>query len=214
MPINNAMDRLQELSIVTMSLPDLGRLSEFKAYVLGVHRTMATVQPVERAETLWLPPVIEDVLMSFRHNGMTVGLKGELRTDDQIQFRVSDGVCIPRRRSTRLQLCAPALVTEDGGEVRACQTQDLSADGVTLEGADALESEQLVSVTVMLPEDGGALCADARVTERDQDGIATLEFLGLDRDDRRRLTGFVTEQVRKRLSIVRSIQEQEDDGWD
>jgi hypothetical protein len=208
------MDRLQELSIVTMSLPDLGRLSEFKAYVLGVHRTVATVQPVERAETLWLPPLIEDVLMSFRHNGLTVGLKGELRTDDQIQFRVSDGVCIPRRRSTRLQLCAPALVTEHGGEVRACQTQDLSADGVTLEGAGALDSDQLVSVTVMLPEDGGAFCADARVTERGDGGIATLEFLGLDRDDRRRLTGFVTEQVRKRLSIVRSIQEQDDDDWD
>jgi PilZ domain len=205
------MERLRELSIVTMSLPGLGRVSEFKAYVLGVHRTMATLQPVERVESMWLPPLVEDVLMCFRDNGQAVGLKGDLRRGDrpeQIEFRVSDGVCVPRRRSTRLQLCAPALVTEDGGEVRACQTQDVSADGVTLEGAATLRSEQLVSVTVMLPEDGGAFCADARVTERGEDGEATLEFLGLDRDDRRRLTGFVTEQVRKRLAIVRSLQEE------
>ena len=39
------MDRLREFSIVTMSLPDLGRVSEFKAHVLGVHRSVATLQP-------------------------------------------------------------------------------------------------------------------------------------------------------------------------
>ena len=93
--------------------------------MLGVHRTMATLQPVERVETMWLPPLIEDVLMSFRHDGPTVGLKGDLRCDErpeQIQFRVSDGVCIPRRRSTRLKLCAPALVTGEDG----CRRSDVS----------------------------------------------------------------------------------------
>jgi hypothetical protein len=211
------VDRLRELSIVTLTLPDLGRVSEFKAYVLGVHRTVATLQPVERVESMWLPPLVENVLLLFDHEGQTVGLKGDLRSGDrpeQIEFRVSDGVCVPRRRSTRLQLCAPALVTEDSGEVRACQTRDVSADGVTLEGADALRCEEIVSVSVTLPEDGGAVRADARVMERHGDGVATLEFLGLDRDDRRRVTGFVTEQVRKRLAIVRSLQEQENDDWD
>jgi PilZ domain len=211
------VDRLRELSIVTLTLPDLGRVSEFKAYVLGVHRTVATLQPVERVESMWLPPLMENVHMIFRHEGQTVGLKGDLRRGDrpeQIEFRVTDGVCVPRRRSTRLQLCAPALVTEHSGEVRACQTQDVSADGVTLEGADALHYEQVVSVSVTLPEDAGALRADALVTERREGGVATLEFLGLDREDRRRVTGFVTEQVRKRLAIVRSLQEQEVDDWD
>ena len=217
------MDRLQELSIVTVSLPGLGRVSEFKAYVLGVHRTVATLQPVARVESMWLPPLVEDVLMCFRHEGQTVGLKGDLRCGErpeQIEFRVSDGVCVPRRRSTRLKLCAPALVTplaHDGfvaaSEVLACQTQDVGAEGVTLESAAALRDGQLVSITVMLPEDGGAFCADARVSERGDDGVATIEFVGLDRNDRRRLTGFVTEQVRKRLAIVRSLQEEEDDDW-
>ena len=44
------MDRLREFSIVTLSLPDSARVSEFKAYVVGVHRTVATLQPVERVE--------------------------------------------------------------------------------------------------------------------------------------------------------------------
>jgi hypothetical protein len=208
------VDRLRELSIVTLTLPDLGRVSEFKAFVLGVHRTMATLQPVQRAETMWLPPQTADVLLCFPHNGLTVGLKGELRTEDHLQFRVSDGVCIPRRRSTRLQLCAPALVKEESGEVRACQTQDVSADGVTLEGAGALQVGQPVWLTVTLPEDGGAFAVEARVTERgEDDGVAELEFIGLDRDDRRRLTGFVTEQVRRRLNIVRSLQAEKEDAW-
>ncbi len=206
---------------MTLSLPGLGRVSEFKAYVLGVHRTVATLQPVERVESMWLPPLVEDVLMCFRHSSQTVGLKGDLRTGErpeQLEFRVSDGVCVPRRRSTRLKLCAPALlkpVIEDAVsvEVLACQTQDVGADGVTLEGAEGLRDEQLVSLTVMLPEDGGAFCADARVIERGDDGVATLDFVGLDRADRRRLTGFVTEQVRKRLAIVRSLQEEQDDDW-
>lgn len=214
------MDRLRELSIVTLTLPDLGRVSEFKAYVLGVHRTVATLQPVERVETMWLPPQMEDVLMCFPHNGQTVGLKGELRSGDLIQFRVSDGVCIPRRRSTRLTLCAPAMLAPAGGdgaagsEVTACQTQDIGADGLTLEGADGLRPEQLISITVMLPEDSDAFTAQARVTERDDDGVAALEFVGLDRADRRRLTGFVTEQLRRRLTIVRSLQEEQADDWD
>ena len=210
------MDRLRELSIVTMTLPDLGRGSEFKAYVLGVHRTVATLQPVERAETMWLPPQTENVLMCFPHNGQTVGLKGELRFGDLIQFRVTDGVCIPRRRSTRLKLCAPAMLTpaEGGSDVLACQTQDIGADGLTLEGAAGLQADQLVSITVMLPEDAETFCVQARVTERDDDGVATLEFVGLDREGRRRVTGFVTEQLRRRLNIVRSLQEEQADDWD
>jgi hypothetical protein len=210
------MDRLRELSIVTLTLPDLGRVSEFKAYVLGVHRTVATLQPVERVETMWLPPQIENVLMYFPHNGQTVGLKGELRSGDLVQFRVSDGVCIPRRRSTRLKLCAPAMLAPaaGGSEVIACQTHDIGVDGLTLEGAKGLREAQELAITVMLPEDSDAFTAQARVTERDDDGVAALEFVGLDRGDRRRLTGFVTEQLRRRLTIVRSLQEEQADDWD
>ncbi len=208
------MDRLRELSIVTMTLPDLGRVSEFKAYVLGVHRTVATLQPVERVEAMWLPEVMQDVLMCFEHSRQTVGLKGELRSGELLQFRVSDGVCIPRRRSTRLKLCAPALVGEQGGEVRACQTRDVGPDGLTLEGASELHAEEQVSVTLMLPGEADELCARARVASRGDDGVAALEFSGLDRADRRRLTLFVTEELRRRLDIVRSLQQERDDDWD
>jgi hypothetical protein len=211
------MDRLREFSIVTMSLPDLGRVSEFKAYVLGVHRRVATLQPVERVEAMWLPPLVEDVLMCFTHNGQEVGLKGDLRCGerpDMIQFRVSDGVYVPRRRSSRLKLCAPATVTlGEGGEL-ACQTHDIGADGLTLERAPGLRTAQLVSLSVMLPEDDEEVRAQARVTELEEGGVAALEFVALDRATRRRLIGFVTEQLRRRLTIVRSLQEEEDDDWD
>lgn len=215
------MDRLREFSIVTMSLPDLGRVSEFKAYVVGVHRRVATLQPVERVEAMWLPPLIEDVLMCFPHNGQIVGLKGDIRSDDQqpelIQFRVSDGVYVPRRRSSRLKLCAPATLTFDGrpehGEI-PCQTQDIGADGVTLEGVPGLRANQLVTLNVMLPENAEAVSVQARVTELLADGASALEFVGIERGTRRRVSAFVIEQLRRRLSIVRSLQEEEDDDWD
>jgi hypothetical protein len=101
-----------------------------------------------------------------------------------------------------------------GSEVIACQTQDIGADVLTLEGAAGLRADQEISLTVMLPEESEPFSAQARVTERDDDGVAALEFVGLDRADRRRLTGFVTEQLRRRLSIVRTLQEEEDDDWD
>ena len=211
------MDRLREFSIVTMSLPDLGRVSEFKAYVVGVHRRVATLQPVERVETMWLPPLIEDVLMCFPYHGQIVGLKGDIRSDDQqpelIQFRVSDGVYVPRRRSSRLKLCAPATLIFDGGEI-PCQTQDIGADGVTLEGVTGLRADQLVTLSVMLPENAEAVCVEARVTGLQADGTSALEFVGIERGTRRRVSAFVIEQLRRRLSIVRTLQEEEDDDWD
>lgn len=213
------MDRLPEFSIVTMSLPDLGRLSEFKAHVLSVHRSVATLQPAERMETLWLPPLVEEVLMSFSHGSQIVGLKGDLRCErpDTVQFRVTDGVCVPRRRSSRLKLCAPATVVPLGPDGRAqrdeipCQTQDVGLDGVVLEGANGLRLDQLTAFNLILPEDPVPIYARARVTQL-QDGVASLEFVALERDMRLRFSGFVTEHLRRQLAIVRSLQE-DDRDW-
>jgi hypothetical protein len=215
------MDRLREFSIVTMSLPDLGRVSEFKAHVLGVHRNVATLQPAERTESLWLPPLVEEVLMSFEHGSQIVALKGDLRCEraDTIQFRVTDNVHVPRRRSSRLKLCAPATVVPLGPDGRAtrdeipCQTQDVGVDGVVLEGARGLREEQMAAFTLILPEDPVPVYARARVGEL-RDDVASLEFVALERDMRQRLGGFVTEQLRRRLNIVRSLQEEEGDAWD
>ena len=204
-----------------MSLPDLGRISQFKAYVVGVHRRVATLQPVARVETMWLPPHVEDVLMSFAHGSQTVGLRGELRCErpDLLRFRVTDGVYVPRRRSSRLRLCAPATVTplaSDGCPEReplVCQTQDVGPDGVLIEGAIGLRQEQLIELSVTLPEDPDPVQVQARVTEVGED-LSSLEFVALPRQTRRRLTGFVTEQLRRRLNIVHSLRAEEDDDWD
>ena len=211
------MDRLQEFSIVTMSLPDLGRFSEFKAFVLGVHRHVATLQPVERVESMWLPPLVENAHLLFRHMGRNVGLKGDLRCGERpemIEFRVSDGVCVPRRRSSRLAICAPVMVTLDDGSELDCQTQDIGADGMTLEHAAGLGVDQVVSVSVMLPWEAEEVFAPARVTAVDESGAVALEIVGTERITRRRLMDFVTEQLRRRLAIVRSLQEEQSHDWD
>jgi PilZ domain-containing protein len=199
------VDRLREFSIVTVSLPDSARISEFRAYVVGVHREVAALQPVERVE---LTEPVGDVLMTFKHGTQTVGLKGELRVEgapDDLRFRVTDGVCIPRRRSSRLKLCAPASVTPaDGGDVRVCQTHDVGPDGFVREGIDGLTLGQLLSVTVMLPERADAVTVRAVVTDFD-DSLCAIEFVGLDPATRRLLSDFVSEHFRRRLEIVRSL---------
>jgi PilZ domain-containing protein len=201
------MDRLREFSIVTVSLPDSARVSEFKAYVVGVQHTVATLQPVERVEPTWLPDTVQDVLMSFAHGTHTVGLKGAVHMGhrpDEVLFRVTDGVCIPRRRASRLKLCAPASLAVDGAEI-VCQTHDIGPDGVMLESAGDLRVDQAVAVTVMLPEDPDALVAMGVVTETRDDGLCWLRFSAMEPLTRRRLTAFVTEHFRRRLEIVRSL---------
>ena len=206
------MDRLREFSIVTVSLPDSARASEFRAYVVGVHREVAALQPVERVE---LPDAIGNVLMSFTHGTQTVGLKGELRVEgapDDLRFRVTDGVCIPRVRSTRLKLCAPASVAPaDGGAMTVCQTHDVGPDGLVLEGVSGVSLGQLLSVTVMLPETPDAVVGRAVVTDFD-DELCAVEFVGLEAETRRQLSDFVSEHFRRRLEIVRSLRSDNGDA--
>jgi hypothetical protein len=209
------MDRLQEFSIVTMSLPDRGRVSEFKAFVLGVHRQVATLQPVERVESMWLPPLVENAHLLFRHSGRIVGLKGDLRCGERpemLEFRVTDGVCVPRRHSSRLAICAPVTVTLADGRELETQTTDVGADGLTLERLDDLGVGESVSVSVALPWEPDEVCAHARVTAVDD--TVSLELVGAQSHTRRRLMDFVTEQLRRRLAIVRSLQEERGDDWD
>jgi hypothetical protein len=212
------MDRLREFSIVTMSLPDSARVSEFKAYVVGVQHTVATLQPVDRVDPSWLPETVQNVLMTFAHGTQTVGLKGALQMGerpDELHFRVTDGVCVPRRRASRLKLCAPAWLTLDDGEI-ACQTHDIGPDGVMLEGAGALRLNRRLSVTVMLPEDPDPLVAEGTITEIRDDGLCWLAFSAMEPLTRRRLGDFVAEHFRRRLEIVRSLRVEMErrDAWD
>ena len=212
------MDRLREFSIVTVSLPDSARFSEFKAYVVGVQHTVATLQPVERVDPTWLPDAVQNVLMSFAHGTQTVGLKGALQMgerSDELHFRVTDGVCVPRRHASRLKLCAPASLTVGRAEV-VCQTHDIGPDGVMLEGAGDLRAHEALAVTVMLPEDPDPLVAMGVVTETREDGLSWVEFSAMEAPTRRRLADFVNEHFRRRLEIVRSLRVEMErrDAWD
>jgi hypothetical protein len=212
------MDRLREFSIVTVSLPDSARVSEFKAYVVGVQHTVATLQPVERVDPAWLPEPVQNVLMSFVHGTQTVGLKGSLQLGaraDELHFRVTDGVCVPRRHAWRVKLCAPASLTVDGSEI-VCQTHDIGPDGVMLEGAGPVRVREAAAVTVILPEDADPLVAFGTVTEARDDGLCWLEFSAMEAPTRRRLGDFVNEHFRRRLEIIRSLREEMErrDAWD
>jgi hypothetical protein len=70
-----------------------------------------------------------------------------------------------------------------------------------------------VSVSVMLPWEAEEVFAPARVAAVDERGVA-LEIVGAERVTRRRLMDFVTEQLRRRLAIVRSLQEDQSHDWD
>ena len=98
-------------------------------------------------------------------------------------------------------------------EPLVCQTQDVGPDGVLIEGAIGLRQEQLIELSVTLPEDPDPVQVQARVTEVGED-LSSLEFVALPRQTRRRLTGFVTEQLRRRLNIVHSLRAEEDDDWE
>jgi PilZ domain len=212
------MDRLREFSIVTVSLPDSARISELKAYVVGVQHTVATLQPVERVDPTWLPEAVQNVLMTFAHGTQTVVPKGALQLGerpDELHFRVTDGVCVPRRNASRLKLCAPASLTVDGAEI-VCQTHDIGPDGVMLEGAGDLRIGQALSITVILPEDPDALVALGVVTETRDDGLCWAEFSAMEPLTRRRLADFVSEHFRRRLEIIRSLRVEMErrNAWD
>jgi hypothetical protein len=64
----------------------------------------------------------------------------------------------------------------------------------------------------MLPWEAEEVFAPARVTAVDDSGVA-LEIVGAERVTRRRLMDFVTEQLRRRLAIVRSLQEEQGHDW-
>jgi hypothetical protein len=217
------MNRLHEFMSVALSLPDgVARGGDFKAYVIAVDGRTADLQPADRSEASWLPAAVADVLMTFRHGLQTVGLKGELRREAEsecLRFRVTDGVYVPRARSSRLKLCAPAVLTpldEAGrraGEAMACQSHELGVDGLLLEPRPGLRPGRLMQVELMLPGGSEPLRARAVVDETAPGELPSLEWVGLERDLRRGLRQFVSDELRKRLRMMQAAHA-DDDDWD
>jgi hypothetical protein len=217
------VNRLHEFMTVALSLPDgVARGGDLKAYVVAIDGCTADLHLVDRRESAWLPTTVTNVLMTFRHGVQTVGLKGELRRDADngaLRFRVSDGVYVPRSRSSRLKLCAPGVLTpldsngRRAGEAMACQTHELGVDGLLLEPRPGLPAGRLMQVELMLPEATEPLRARAVVGEWNEGELPPLTWVGMERDLRRGLRQFVTEELRKRLRMMRAAQT-DDDDWD
>jgi hypothetical protein len=217
------MNRLHEFQSVALSLPDgVARGVDLRAYVIAVDGRTADLQPVDRGDSSWLPDAVAGVLMTFRHGLQTVALKGELRREaeaDSLRFRVTDDVYVPRVRSSRLKLCAPAVLTplDDGGrragEAMACQTFELGVDGLLLEPRPGLRPGRLMQVELMLPGGSEPLSARAMVDESGPGELPSLEWVGLERNLRRGLRQFVSDELRKRLQMMQAAQASDDD-WD
>ena len=86
---------------------------------------------------------------------------------------------------------------------------------MTLERAGGLDAEQVVSVSVMLPwESERGLRAGSRDERSTTTAWRRSSSSARSAPTRRRLMDFVTEQLRRRLAIVRSLQEERGDDWD
>jgi hypothetical protein len=106
------MRRLSEFSLVVVNPPWRGMLrsDSFECHVLAVIGNTAAIEPVDRASTLWLPERLDRALLSFRHEGVLVGLYGTLwlrKGVGDLRYTVTDGIRATGRRATSVGVCAP-----------------------------------------------------------------------------------------------------------
>jgi len=214
------MHRLTENQIVHISPGPESRVSGFECYVVAIDGDRAWLAPVRRVDVLWLPERLRNVLMLFAWRRQTVLLKGVLSAHDgpeDLSFRVSDGIFMPRARSSRVGVTVPAVITEiDGagrrvGQALEAQTHDIGPDGILLEPDERFAGRAVMSVALTLPEDTEPLRARIRLGDRDDDGRVAATFVELPDDERARLRAFVAGHLRWRLKLLRSAQELGDD---
>ncbi len=214
------MDRLRLFQTVTVSPPRGQRLArDFQAYVVAVDGRMAALHPVRRMDVLWLPRELNGVLLAFRHGERPVGLTGSLRYRggfEDIRFQVTDSVFIPPKRSSRLRVCTPVTMTPVDpqgrrlGEPLDHQTRDVGPDGLTLEDASGLMLGTRLRVELNLPQETEPVRGMAVLKTEPGDGPPAACFVELPPWERSRLRQFVVTELRHRLKMLHSLEEEVD----
>jgi len=209
------MHRLVEHQLVTVCPPpDLARVSAFPSYIVAIDGPVLSLHAERAADVAWLPPKLNEVMLTFEQDRRMVALRGMLRyqaSTEDLRFRVSDNFSFPRRRSSPLQLCAPATLTPlDGGGAAAAapievQTQELAPDGLLLEGE---VPRGVFDVALTLPKDPQPVRARAVVRE-----AARVEFIAIAPVERRRIRAFVADHLRERFKLLRAYQELDDEPF-
>lgn len=195
------MRRLREHDVVSLSLADrqLGeRTSSF--HVIAMFESVTALHPLDPAALKHLPEATPDAYISFRYEGQLVALRGTvLYTGGVVRFRVSDGVTLPRRSSTRVELVAPVTVRRRDGSSAAGVTLDIALDGALIELDVALEVGEEILLSAVIPARELPVEAAARVA-RIVGGQAGVAFLSIDQEARRFLGAQIYERSLAALS--------------
>jgi hypothetical protein len=195
------MRRLSEFSVVLVNPPRRGALRSdtFECRVLAVIGNTAAIEPINRAATLWLPDRLDNTLLSFRHDGLLVGLCGTLWTRQRVgdlRYTVTDGIHAAGRRATRVEVCAPITLRLAGvaNPVEGL-TVNVSAYGILVGSELDAAAGDVVEFSLSLPGIDEPFEGAATVV-RHGDGSVGLEVDARNRDLRSRLARFVVDHNR------------------
>lgn len=203
MPIYDTVDRLRENTIVTVSLPAVGRgyrVVHFEATVIAVIESGVALHPLG-IDTRVLPERADDVFLTFVHNSQLVGLKGSLKwrgNDGGLRFQVADGVQRRRSRFTRAEVELPVMVGETAGT-----TVNVAPEGLLIRAAMSVELGEELAIALTVPGHAEPLRLQATVVRHAGDLFA-VHFPG-DPTVRATLAEFVVEQRAAQLSAQRSV---------
>lgn len=196
------MNRLSEGDLVVITPPrddPRRRSGGLACYVVAIADGVAALEPTRRSDARRLPDSVDDAFMSFRHGSALVGLRGVLYrlAPDDLRFRVSDGVHMPRRQATRVEVCAPVTVRCLDSEAEPAEsfTVDLSVDGLLAETDIETAVGDRLQVSFGLPGLDSDIAAEGRVV-RASSGLVAVAFDRIDRRDRGRIGAFVFEANR------------------
>jgi hypothetical protein len=184
------MRRLNEWQEVSL----LVGATQLRCRVVAVNSDEAALQPVV-APRVSRQELEGRASLIFGHKGMLVALKGRAKwgeQDDDLRFRVGDGVQLPQQRgASRLRIPLEVAVTVDGAAAPAtARSIDLSATGLSLEGAGFGVPGDTLDLEIELPDREAPLRCRGKVV-RATIQLTAVAFVDLDPASRNRISRFV-----------------------
>lgn len=181
---------------MNLSLPGewQGAGGSSRYHVVAMFGASAALHPVDPAALQHVPPSASNAFISFRHSGHLVALRGTLLySNNVVRFRVSDGVSLPRRSSTRIEFVAPVTVRRRDASSAVGVTLDIALDGALIESDLALEVGEEILLSIAIPTREAPIESAARVA-RVIDRRAGVAFTSIDQEARRFLSALIYER--------------------
>jgi PilZ domain len=139
-----------------------------------------------------LPDDAHDAQLTFDHKSQLILLNGRLRRRDEnlFMFSVRDSVQVPpRRQDTRRRARLSVHVRLPSGEEQEAKSTDVSAGGLSVDGALPVKPGDRLTVRIALPQ-GDPVVAETSVV-RVAGAVTALKIDGFEEGDRDRLERFV-----------------------